>query len=62
MACRFRFPGPNGAPLGRAALHDALRRLDVVGELSSSSGGIQPITPEKIRVAFLGKRENLSRR
>jgi hypothetical protein len=43
------FPGPNGAPLGRAALHNALRRLNVAGECSS----IQPITPEKIRVAFL---------
>ncbi len=44
------FPGPNGAPLGRAALHNALRRLNVAGECSS----IGPITPEKIRVAFLG--------
>jgi len=49
---RLLFPGPNGAPLGRAALHNALRRLDVVGERSSSSS-IQLITPEKIRVAFL---------
>ena len=48
---RLLFPGPNGAPLGRAALHNALRRLTMVGEGSSS---IQPITPEKIRVAFLG--------
>ena len=46
---RLLFPGPNGAPLGRAALHNALRRLNVLGERSS----IQPITPEKIRVAFL---------
>jgi hypothetical protein len=46
---RLLFPGPNGAPLGRAALHNALRRLGVAGECSS--GG--PITPEKIRVAFL---------
>ena len=45
------FPGPNGAPLGRAALHNALRRLDVAGGRSSSSS--QPITPEKIRIAFL---------
>ncbi len=43
------FPGPNGAPLGRAALHNALRRLIVGGERSS----IGPITPEKIRAAFL---------
>ena len=43
------FPGPNGAPLGRAALHNALRRLNAVGERSS----IGPITPEKIRAAFL---------
>jgi hypothetical protein len=43
------FPGPNGAPLGRAALHNALRRLNPVRERSN----IQPITPEKIRVAFL---------
>jgi hypothetical protein len=47
---RFLFPGPNGAPLGRAALHNALRRLSVPGERSSSIG---PITPEKIRAAFL---------
>jgi hypothetical protein len=46
---RLLFPGPKGAPLGRAALHNALRRLIVVGGSSS----IQPITPEKIRVAFL---------
>jgi hypothetical protein len=46
---RLLFPGPNGAPLGRAALHNALRRLRVTGECSS----IQPITPERIRVAFL---------
>jgi hypothetical protein len=49
---RLLFPGPNGAPLGRAALHNALRRLNVVGECSSSS---QPITPEKIRAAFQRK-------
>jgi hypothetical protein len=35
--------------LGRAALHNALRRLNVAGECSTS----QPITPEKIRIAFL---------
>jgi len=46
---RLLFPGPNGAPLGRAALHNALRRLNLAGERSS----IGPITPEKIRVAFL---------
>jgi hypothetical protein len=46
---RLLFPGPGGAPLGRAALHNALRRLHLVGECSS----IQPVTPEKIRVAFL---------
>ena len=28
---RLLFPGPNGAPLGRAALHNALRRLNAVG-------------------------------
>jgi hypothetical protein len=43
------FPGPHGAPLGRAALHNALRRLSAVGERSS----IGRITPEKIRAAFL---------
>jgi hypothetical protein len=48
---RLLFPGPNGAPLGRAALHNALRRLNAVGERSS----IGPITPEKIRAAFLGE-------
>jgi len=49
-ASRLLFPGPGGAPLGRAALHNALRRLSVAGERSSSIG---PITPEKIRAAFL---------
>jgi hypothetical protein len=45
------FPrGPTALPWARAALHNALRRLSVAGERSSSSG---PITPEKIRVAFL---------
>ena len=48
---RLLFPGPDGARLGRAALHNALRRLSVAGERSSS--GIGPITPEKIRAAFL---------
>jgi hypothetical protein len=46
---RLLFPGPHGAPLGRAAFHNALRRLCVAGERSS----IQPLTPEKIRIAFL---------
>src|SRR6267154_6153168 len=40
---RLLFPGPNGAPLGRAALHNALRRLSAVGERSS----IGCITPER---------------
>jgi hypothetical protein len=42
------FPGSGGAPLGRAALHNALRRLG----LAEECGSIGPITPEKIRVAF----------
>ena len=46
---QFLFPGPNGAPLSRAALHNALRRLNLARELNS----IGPITPEKIRAAFL---------
>ena len=46
---RLLFPGPNGAPLSRAALHNALRRLNAGGERNS----IGPITPEKIRAAFL---------
>ena len=46
---RLLFPGPNGAPLGRAALHNALRRLN----LAEECGSIRPITPEKIRIAFL---------
>ena len=46
---RLLFPGPNGAPLSRAALHNALGRLNAVGERNS----IGPITPEKIRAAFL---------
>jgi hypothetical protein len=43
------FPGPKGAPLGRAALHNALRRLCAGRECHS----VQSITPEKIRAAFL---------
>jgi hypothetical protein len=43
------FPGPHGAPLSRAALHNALRRLDFARPPNS----IGPITPEKIRAAFL---------
>jgi hypothetical protein len=43
------FPGPCGAPLNRAALHNALRRLDFARPPNS----IGPITPEKIRAAFL---------
>ena len=39
------FPGPGGAPLSRAAPHNALRRLMRVGE-----GGL---TPERVRAAFL---------
>jgi hypothetical protein len=46
---RLLFPGPNGAPLSRAALHNALRRLDFARPPNS----IGPITPEKIRAAFL---------
>jgi hypothetical protein len=46
---RLLFPGSNGAPLSRAALHNALRRLDFAG----SPNSIGPITPEKIRAAFL---------
>jgi hypothetical protein len=46
---RLLFPGPNGAPLSRAALHNALRRLNAGEELNS----IGLITPEKIRAAFL---------
>jgi hypothetical protein len=42
------FPGPHGAPLGRAALHNALRRLSAGTELGHCS-----VTPERIRVAFL---------
>ena len=42
------FPGPNGAPLSRAALHNALRRLDFAGPPNT----IGLITPEKIRAAF----------
>ena len=45
---RLLFPGPNVAPLSRAALHNALRRLDFAGPPN-----VGPITPEKIRAAFL---------
>ena len=40
---RLLFPGPNGAPLSRAALHNALRRLDLAG----SPNSIGLITPER---------------
>ena len=40
------FPGPRGGPLGRSALHNALRRLTRVGE--------RRLTPQKVRAAFLG--------
>jgi hypothetical protein len=42
------FPGPRGGPLGRSALHNALRRLTRVGERSVQ------LTPQKVRAAFLG--------
>ena len=45
------FPRTQRRSLGRAALHNALRRLNLAGERSS----IGPITPEKIRAAFLWK-------
>jgi hypothetical protein len=45
----LHFPGPNGASLSRAALHNALRRLDFARPPNSFG----PITPEKIRAAFL---------
>ena len=45
------FPGPSGAPLSRGALHNALRRLDFARPPNS----IGPITPEKIRAAFLDR-------
>jgi hypothetical protein len=48
---RLLFPGPDGAPLSRAALHNALRRLNLARERNS----IGLITPEKIRAAFLWK-------
>jgi hypothetical protein len=43
------FPGPSGAPLSRAAHPNALRRLNFARPPNS----IGPITPEKIRAAFL---------
>ena len=43
------FPGPSGAPLSRATLLNALRRLD----FARPPNNIGPITPEKIRAAFL---------
>ena len=54
---RLLFPGPNGAPLSRAALHNALRRLNLAGE----PNGLRPITPEKIRAAFLLRGSSLVR-
>jgi hypothetical protein len=55
---RLLFPGPNGAPLSRAALHNALRRLNAGGERNST----RPITTEKIRAAFLWRDPLLSER
>ena len=46
----FLFPGPHGAHLGRAALHNALRRLSAPTALNHR------VTPEKIRAAFLAGR------
>jgi hypothetical protein len=48
---RLLFPGPTGAPLSRAALHNALRRLNLAADHNS----VGPITPEKIRAAFLDR-------
>ena len=48
---KLLFPGPNGAPLGRAALHNALRRLSAWRDPNYC------VTPEQIRVAFLGREE-----
>jgi hypothetical protein len=48
---KLLFPGPNGAPLGRAALHNALRRLSAWPDPNYC------VTPEQIRVAFLGQEE-----
>jgi hypothetical protein len=46
---KLLFPGPRGGALGRAALHNALRRLLAgVGEGSN-------LTPEKVRAAFLSR-------
>jgi hypothetical protein len=45
------FPGPRGGPLGRSALHNALRRLTRVGERS--------LTPQKVRAAFLASSGSL---
>jgi hypothetical protein len=55
---RLLFPGPNGAPLSRAAMHNALRRLS----LAEESNSIGLITPEKIRAAFLWKNPLLTER
>jgi hypothetical protein len=53
---KLLFPGPRGGPLGRAALHNALRRL-VVGVGEGSRGRL---TPQNIRVAFLLGRDPLA--
>ena len=45
------FSPAHGAPSSRAALHNALRRLNLTGERNS----IGTITPEKIKAAFLWK-------
>ena len=53
------FPGPSGAPLSRAALHNALRRLNLAingrVKLAGDHNNVGPITPEKIRAAFLDR-------
>ena len=38
---RLLFPGPNGAPLSPAALHNALRRLNLAGELNSIGSSLR---------------------
>ena len=50
---KLLFPGPGGGALGRAAVHNALRRLIGVGE------GIGKLTPQKVRIAFLANRGSL---
>jgi hypothetical protein len=60
------FPRPHGAPLGRAALHNALRRLNVAGEcslgkLAKKTRAWSPIAPHESYLQALRARHDRKR-